>query len=125
MEKSSNERQYGKVMKYEEPSPITREDVRRGLESRSPGKAAGALIRMALHEPDWEWAERVSLHVLEEDDRPEVKTAALKALGHLARRFRTLHLDVVLLTVNKLLAQSPYKGAAEDVLDDIAMFIKT
>jgi hypothetical protein len=110
-------------MKYQEPLPITREDVNKSLASRDSRAAAEALIRMALCESDWEWAEHVCLTALK-DDRAEVKVAALTALGHLARRFRTLHLDVVLPSIKNLLMEAPYRGAAEDALDDIAVFIR-
>jgi hypothetical protein len=78
---------------------------------------------MSLSESDWEWAERTCLIALENNE-PEVKNAALIGIGHVARRFRTLHLDVVLPVVNKLRSESLYTGTADDVLDDIAMFVK-
>jgi len=110
-------------MKYQEPSPITREDVKKSLASRDSRAAAEALIRMALFESDWEWAEHVCLIALR-DDRAEVKIAALTSLGHLARRFRTLHLNAVLPSIRNLLMEAAYRGAAEDTLDDIAVFIR-
>jgi hypothetical protein len=63
-------------MKYHEPLPITREEVKKDLTSRDSRVAAEALVRMALSESDWKWAEHVCLIALK-DDRAEVKIAAL------------------------------------------------
>jgi hypothetical protein len=111
-----------KVMKYVEPEPITRDEVSIRLASNNADLAAEAIIRMALWESEWEWAERVCLLALK-NDKPKVKVAALTAIGHVARRFRTLHLDVVLPAINELHNDTRYKGAADDALDDIAVFI--
>jgi len=108
-------------MKFSSPEPITRAELKDRLAAEDVNVSAEALIRMSLWETDWEWAETVCLTALN-SDKKEVRTAALIALGHLARRFRDLHLDLVILAISKLLDDPDYQGAAEDALDDIAVF---
>jgi hypothetical protein len=112
-----------KVMKYVEPEPITRDEVSICLASNDADLAAEAIVRMALWESEWEWAERICLLALK-SDKPQVKVAALTAIGHVARRFRTLHLDLVLPAINEVHNDARYRATADDVLDDIAIFIK-
>jgi hypothetical protein len=113
----------GPGSEYRELTPVTNEEAMGDLSSRNSRAATEAVLRIALFEPDWQLAERVCLIALE-DERGAVKTAALTSLGHIARRFRTLHLNVVLPLITELLASPTYGGAAEDALDDIAMFVK-
>jgi CO dehydrogenase/acetyl-CoA synthase epsilon subunit len=77
---------------------------------------------MSLSESDWEWAERICLIALKNNDA-KVKTAALSAIGNIARRFHVLHLDVVLPAISKLREDANCKGIADDALDDIAIFV--
>jgi hypothetical protein len=79
---------------------------------------------MSLSENDWEWAESTCLIALKSDNTT-VKVAAIQAIGHIARRFRTLHLEVVLPVIAKLRDQTEYRGSADDALDDIAIFVKS
>jgi hypothetical protein len=77
---------------------------------------------MALHEPDWPWAEDICLSLLS-DARKEVRSAALTSLGHLARLHSMLHLEIVVPAVKRLLADPDSRGVAEDTLDDITRFV--
>jgi len=101
---------------------MSREEMEEALISTRASTVADALIRMALWEKDPHWAEQKSLSALT-DPRKEVRKAALLSIGHLARLHGSLNLDVVLPAVKALLADPEYRGAAEDVLEDIAIFM--
>jgi hypothetical protein len=109
-------------LKYEDPPPIGRSEVLRELASGDEDLASSALIRMALHEPDWQWAEGVCLSMLS-DLRKDVRNAALVALGHLARIHGKLHLESVIPSVKRLFGDAESRGVAEDTLEDIIQFV--
>jgi|SRR5579862_2966654 len=109
-------------LRFDQPPPITKLEVEDSLSDADSSVTVKALIRMALWETDWEWAERMALRALE-DPRKPVKMAALVAIAHLARLHRRLHLELVLPAVNKLLNDPDCCGNAQDALDDIAVFI--
>ena len=109
-------------MRYSEPLPISKRDVLNALSSEDTDFAVGAIIRMSYCESDGEWAERTCLIALS-DSRQPVKLAALTGIGHLARRFETLSCDQTLSSVQGLLSDPDYRGAAEDTLDDISIFV--
>jgi hypothetical protein len=111
-------------VKYTEPLPISQGEVTSALASRAADVIVDALIRMSLSELDWEWAERICLIALK-NDGIKVKAAALRAIGNVARRFHVLHLDVVLPAIYELREDSNCKGIVDDVLDDIAIFIRS
>ena len=108
--------------KFENPTPLPRPQLEIALASSEASVVAEALIRIALWENDWRWAEHKSFSALK-DAREEVRTAALLAIGHLARLHRSLDLQIVVPAVRKLLADTGCHGTAEDVLDDIASFM--
>jgi hypothetical protein len=108
-------------MKYEELQPITREDLNAALLGGKPGEAARAILRMALHESDLAWAETECLAALH-DSRPEVKAAAITALGHLARIHHTLVHPAVIDELKSLQLDPKFSGIAEDALEDVSMF---
>ena len=85
-------------------------------------EAARALLRMALHERNLDFAERLCLDALE-DRRPEVKTAAIQSLGHLARIHHALANAAVVDHLKKLQQDPAWSGLAEDALDDILTFV--
>ena len=112
------------TLSYQEPQPISRDDLNAALASNDGRSISIALIRMALHEPDWEWAERICLTNLE-DKRTEVKNAALTGLSHLARIHRKLHLEIVLPKIKCLLSDADSHGIAEDTLGDIGQYVSS
>src|SRR5437763_5749578 len=111
-----------KNLRYEEPQPISRAEIEVALRSQEDHVAASALIRMGLHEQDWQWAEGICLPTLS-DSRKQVRIASLIALGHLARLHHRLHLETVIPAVRKLLDDPDCRGIAEDTLEDITMFV--
>jgi hypothetical protein len=109
-------------LKFEQPLPITKLEVEDSLANADSNIPAQALIRMALWETDWVWAERMALRALE-DPRKQVKMAALVAIAHLARLHHRLHLELVLPAIKGQLHDPDCGGTAQDALDDIALFI--
>jgi len=108
-------------MKYEELPAISRDELEMALVRAKPPGAARALLRMALHEPDAAWAERKCLGELN-DDRDDVRAAAVVGLGHLARIHHTLLDPRVLEELRKLQQDPRLGGVAEDALEDILTF---
>ena len=109
-------------MKYEELAALGRHELERGLSSADEGVVVLALLRMALHESDWQWAEKRCLTSLK-DNRRGVKTAAIQALGHLARIHGQLTLPLVLSELRAIQLEPDFSGIAEDTLDDIRAFV--
>ena len=109
-------------LNFENPKPISHQEFEEAMRCDEPSVAAQALIRMALCERDLSWAELKSLCALN-DHRKEVRLAGLVAIGHLARIHHCLNLQAILPAVKKLMGDPLYRGTAEDVLDDIAIFV--
>ena len=108
-------------MKYEELSPITREELERAMANGSSEDAAVALLRMALHESDWLWAEGKCLAALH-DERIAIQAAAVTGLGHVSRLHRKMTKEIVLPELEKLKDDPELGGVAEDALNDILIF---
>ncbi|HBY64199.1 MAG TPA: hypothetical protein DEH78_30625 [Solibacterales bacterium] len=111
----------GEAMIYENVTPISRGEAEALLRGASATESATTLIRVALHEPDRAWAERLFLKALD-DGRSEVRAAAVTGLGHLAR----IHceIDSAALDALRALRDDPLLGGlAEDALDDVSTFV--
>lgn len=108
-------------MTYQDLPPIGHHEFDRALASNSTEEAAQAVLRMSLHEPDFEWAQQNCLLALA-DPRPEVRAAAITAAGHLARIHRAPLDSAIVEELRKLHLDSRFSGLAEDALDDIQMF---
>ena len=109
-------------LRYEELLPLEREDAERLLASSDPSGISNALIRVALHYPDWEWVQTKCILLADHPDVNVRRTSAL-CLGHIARIHRELDLNKVLPVLNMLLKDSDVEGVVQDVLDDIDLFI--
>jgi hypothetical protein len=110
-------------MRYEEPTPMSREEVAAAVASADPPIVCRALVSVALHDPDWEYAESLALqHV--RDASPDVRRAAVTSLGHVARIHRKLHTDRVLPVLDELARDAELAGTVFDVRDDIATFLR-
>jgi|SRR6516225_4563372 hypothetical protein len=110
-------------MRYQDILPITREELRSALESDDAGRASRAIIAIALHESDWQWAEQQCLNALK-DKRMDVRAAAIVGLGHIARIHGKITLSRVLLELQAVKSDESLRGIAEDALDDIVIFVK-
>ena len=110
-------------LQFEQPRPISKNEALLALSSDCVDVVATTLVRIALWEPDWPWAEDIFLKSLG-DKRKEVRSAALTSLGHLARLHRTLHVSLVLPAITELLIDPDCAGVAQDALNDIRMFVR-
>jgi hypothetical protein len=108
-------------MKYEDLAPISRDELGNALLGAKPEEAARALLRMALHEPDAAWAEKKCKEELQ-DDRDDVRAAAITCLGHIARIHHTLFDATIVEELRKLQGHPKLGGIVEDALDDILTF---
>lgn len=108
-------------MKYEELPPITHDQLEQALTRESADDAAVALLRMALNEPNWAWAEKKCLTALQ-DGRVPVRAAAVTGLGHLARIHRKVTKDAVVAALQNLKGHPDLGGLVEDALEDILIF---
>ncbi|HEY7768340.1 hypothetical protein [Longimicrobium sp.] len=109
-------------MIYEELAPISQSAADAAFAS-GDGRAIGrALLRLALHGPDWRVAEQHALRHLTHDD-VWVRRNAATSLGHVARLSRDLDVDSVVPALKALLSDPEVGGFAEDALDDIEVFM--
>jgi hypothetical protein len=111
-------------MKYEDPQPMRREEAERIFASGTSLQVQDALVRVALHEPDWLWVQAQCLRILGDSD-VNTQTVAIRCLGHLARIHGTLNLELVGPTLLSLKDNPALSGAVEDAFDDITMFTDT
>jgi hypothetical protein len=81
-----------------------------------------ALIRLALHEPDWRYVRGHCLRLLEHAD-PCARQSALICLGHLARLHRPLELKQLVPLVRRHRLDPSVAGWAQDTLDDFKIFL--
>jgi hypothetical protein len=109
-------------MVYEELAPISQSTAEAAFAS-GDGRAIGrALLRLALHGPDWRVAEQQALRHLTHPD-VWVRRNAATSLGHVARLSRDLDVDSVVPALKALLADPEVGGFAQDALDDIEVFM--
>ena len=108
-------------MKYQELPPISHEELEHALASESSEDAGVALLRMALNDPNWAWAENKCLAALH-DERGPVRAAAVTSLGHLARIHHKVTKETVVTELQKLKGDPELRGLAEDALEDILIF---
>jgi hypothetical protein len=108
-------------MQYRDLQPIERVDAEAALASRDPEVVCDALLRLALHDPEWEWVEEKSIEMAR-SELPAVRGCAATALGHLARIHRRNHYASVVAALRRLLQDPETAPRAEDALDDVRMF---
>ena len=106
---------------YEALDPIEPEDAEAALRSDDAGTVGRALLRLALHGPDWELAER---RAVEFSSHPEVwvRRNAATSLGHIVRLTGRLA-PASLATLQALLSDDAVAGWAEDSLSDAEVFM--
>ena|SRR6266516_3026794 len=110
-------------MKYENIPPIPRADAQRILSAGPADRLATAVLAVALHENDLDFAQDYCLRATGARD-PLVRGNAVLGLGHLARRFGRLDQNKVEPIVAwALLDDDQYiRGQAEAAADDIQHF---
>lgn len=109
-------------MVYEELAPISQEAAEAALASGDGEQIGRALLRLALHGPDWRLAEHQALRHLTHHD-VWVRRNAATALGHVARLSGNLDIDSVVPALRALLSDPDVGGYAEDALSDIEVFM--
>jgi hypothetical protein len=109
-------------MVYEELAPISHEAAEAALASGDGRQIGRALLRLALHGPDWRLAEARALQHLTHPDI-WVRRNAATALGHVARLSRDLDVASVVPALKALLSDPEVGGYAEDALSDIEVFM--
>ena len=107
---------------YEGLAPITAEAAEAAIHSGDAREIGRALLRLALHGPDWRLAETLALQHLAHPD-VWVRRNAATALGHVARLTRTLDVDSVVPALTTLLADPEVRGYADASLDDIQVYL--
>lgn len=113
----------GDKVNYEKPKCLSKAEAERIFSSADAYSLQGALVSMALNEPDWRWVQEKCLGFTAHPD-PGVRALAATCLGHLARIHRQLDLDVVMPRLELLLRDPETAGYAETAIDDVKMFIK-
>ena len=109
---------------YDEPEAMDRAEAEAVLRGQDPTAICEALVRVALHDPDWAWVQEHCLRLTAATD-PEVRGVAATCLGHLARIHGMLDLIRVEPTLRQLRRDPEVRGHAEDALDDIQQFMGT
>jgi hypothetical protein len=105
-------------MEYREPASVTWAQLDELLAAHDDETAAEALIALALDDPDGAWAQERAI-ALTSHASPDIRAAAVMAIGHLARLHPALPSTAAAEVVRR--ADVPV-GRAEDALDDIATF---
>jgi len=109
-------------MTYQEIFPIPRHDAEIILSATEETAICETLVRLAYHDPDWQWVQNQCVRFTA-DSRLSVRATAVLCLGHLARIHGRLDLDRVNQTLRPLLSEPELKWRVEEVLEDIAMFV--
>ena len=105
---------------YHELAPITREEYLALFRDAADDRAGEALLRLAWHEPEPTWAEQECAAALT-DPRLQVRRAAVRSSGHLARRQKKLG-GATIRRLVALRTDADLEGYVEDALDDLAIF---
>lgn len=109
-------------MVYEELAPVSQSAAEAAFASGDGPTIGRALLRLALHGPDWRVAEQHALRHLTHRD-VWVRRNAATALGHVARLSRDLDVALVVPALKALLSDPEVGGFAEDALGDIEVFM--
>ena len=112
-------------MQYREIQERGRLEVERLIAEDRFEELRNAVIDVAMAAEDYKWAEDVCIRLSQHSD-PVVRGNAVLGFGHLARRFGSLELDVVLPIAKRALNDSDayVQGHADSALDDIQMFMR-
>ncbi|MCC3769521.1 hypothetical protein [Streptomyces sp. UNOC14_S4] len=108
-------------MKYVPLPRVARAEVERIVASGTDTEIGEALIGAAMTSTERGWVEECAIRQLH-DGAPEARRCAALALGHLARIHGAIAPEAVEL-LGALLDDPVTAGAAEDALDDVAMFV--
>jgi len=106
----------------EDLGPITAAAARRALDSGDPREISLALLRLALHGPDWKRAEEL---VREHATHPDamIRRNAATSLGHIARVHGRMDVDASLRVLHAMRDDPEVTDWADAALDDFEMFL--
>ena len=107
-------------MRFEELPPISRDEFALASQSASADEVASALLRLALHDPDFEFVDSICRERIE-NESSVVRHAAVLSMGHLARRTGRVS-DASRSRLMSLASDPSLAGVVSDALDDIATF---
>ncbi|AUO21674.1 MULTISPECIES: hypothetical protein [unclassified Pseudomonas] len=108
-------------MRYHDPS-LSHDEAISLLATNDLNKITEALISIGLNETDATWAQETCLRYVSNDDE-NIASAAIIAIGHIARRFGELDMAKISPALQQAKTKSPFlSGAVQDTLDDIHMF---
>ena len=108
-------------MRYHDPD-LTHDESVNDLATGVVSKITTALISVGLNETDGTWAQSVCLQHIHHDNEA-IASAAIVAIGHIARRFGALDMDKVLPALQQAMRKCPaLSGVIGSAMDDIEMF---
>jgi hypothetical protein len=102
--------------------PISAAVAQRALGSGDPREISLALLRLALHGPDWKHAEELAR---EHGIHPDVmvRRNAATSLGHIARVHGRMDVDASLRLLHAMREDPEVTDWADAALDDFEMFL--
>jgi hypothetical protein len=108
-------------LSYQDPS-MPHDKAAQLLSTNDPELVVSALISIGLNETDWVWAQNICIEHLNSLNE-KIVSAAIVALGHIARRHEKLELEVTIKALEEAQLKYPsLAGNISDTLDDIDMF---
>jgi hypothetical protein len=108
-------------MRYHDPD-LTHDEAVHDLGTGDISKVTTALISIGLNETNGTWAQNVCLQHMDSDN-DEIASAAIVAIGHIARRFGTLDMEKVAPALTQAERKCPaLRGVIGSAMDDIEMF---
>ncbi len=108
---------------YQEVYPIDKATARKIFESGDEEQICHAMVSVAFHEPDWEWAQNKFLELFRQDNI-SISSLAATCLGHIARIHHQLDKEKVLQAFNSRSDNKDLSGFIRDATDDIEIFVK-
>jgi len=120
-------------MRYEAVGRITREEYEQIIQATNPARIASALLSISYWQGDWQWIQDQLLSFIDHNDY-WVRRNVIQGLGHVARVNGQLDTEKVELVLRSIAAkplgkeaesedEMHLRGAAEDALEDIQIFI--
>lgn len=111
-------------LSYQDPS-MPHDQAVQFLSTNDSKLIVSALISIGLNEADWSWAQNICIEHLNSFNE-SIASAAISALGHIARRHEKLDLEIAAKALKKAQLKHPsLAGNIADTLDDIEMFVST
>lgn len=107
--------------RYEEPAPVTRPVYEAIMATGTEEARRSALVGLTLHGGHLDYVRDQCLRLIESESW-QMRAVAATCLGHLARIHGRLGSDRVRPALRSLLDDPRTAGAAENALEDIAMF---